>query len=161
MRIDKNKVVGFHYRLSDGQGQLLEDSYSAEPVIYLHGRHGIIGGLELAMAGKVAGDRFSVTVTPEQGYGERREDAQQRVPIKHLSGKSKKLRVGQVVSVSTDQGARQATVTKVGRFSVDLDTNHPLAGKTLTFDVEVISVRDASEEESAHGHAHGPGGHAH
>jgi FKBP-type peptidyl-prolyl cis-trans isomerase SlyD len=112
------------------------------------------------MEGKVAGDIFSVTVPPEEAYGMRQEGAAQRVPIKHLQG-ARKWRPGMIAHVQTDQGMKQVQVVKVGRFMADVDTNHPLAGKTLTFDIEVVDVREATAEEIAHGHAHGVGGHHH
>lgn len=167
MCIEKNKVVQLHYRLSDETGEL-ENSQSGHPMAYLHGHRNLIPGLEKALVGKKAGDGFSVEIPPEEAYGLPQPDRQQRVPIKHLFGNAKhknkaktKLKVGQVVSVQTDNGPRQVTIVKVGRHVVDVDTNHPLAGKTLSFDLEVVSVRDASAEEIAHGHAHGVGGHHH
>lgn len=163
MQIEKNKVVTFHYRLSEaGNDEALESSHDRDPLAYLHGRGTILKGLEQALEGKQNGDQVNVSLPPEQAYGPRREDAQQRIPIKHLIlGKNKKLRVGQIVAVNTQQGQREATIVKVGRFNVDVDSNHPLAGKTLVFDVEIVDVRDATEEEIAHGHAHGVGGHQH
>lgn|SRR5690606_5260973 len=157
MEIAKNKVVTFHYRLTDEEGSFTESSDERGPVAYLHGRNNILPGLEAELDGKRAGDELKVTVPPELAYGFRDEDAQQRVPIKHLV-RPGKLDVGSVVTVSTTSGYRRAIVKKVGRFNVDLDFNHPLAGKTLIFDVRIVDVRDATEEEIAHGHAHGPGG---
>jgi len=87
-------------------------------------------------------------------------DSIQRVPLKHLRARGR-LRPGMVAAVETEHGARQVTVVKVGKFNADVDTNHPLAGRTLSFDIEVLEVRAASEEEIAHGHAHGAGGHHH
>ena len=112
------------------------------------------------MAGKQAGDCFSVTLKPDQAYGYRREDAVQRIPIKQLS-RRKNLKPGAVVTVQTSQGPLDVTVIKAGKFMVDVDANHPLAGRTLTFDIDIVEVRDATEEELAHGHAHGDGGHHH
>jgi FKBP-type peptidyl-prolyl cis-trans isomerase SlyD len=166
MKIKHNAVVRFHYRLRDEEtGNELENSHGEEPNTYLHGRNAIVPGLESAMTGKEAGDIFSVTLEPEEGFGLRNEGQQQRVPLKHLMGqaqnKKKKPKVGDVVSVNTSAGPRKATVIKVGKFNVDLDANHPLSGKILTFDIEVVDVREATPEEVEHGHAHGPGGHQH
>lgn len=164
MNIAKDSVVAFHYRLSEEGGAELETSRDGNPSLYLHGHRNILPALEAAFEGKTSGDTFSVTLSPEQGYGFRREDSLQRIPIKHLmsSGSGKiKPKPGMVVSVQTDQGVRQVTVVKVGKFNVDADTNHPLADKTLTFDLEIMEVRAASAEEKAHGHAHGVGGHQH
>jgi len=164
MRVEKNKVVTFHYRVSEPDGAVLEDSHEGQPAVYLHGHLGVLTGLEDAMAGKQAGDRFSVTLSPEKTYGARRSDAVQRVSIKHVmtrGNKKETLRPGKVVQVNTHQGPRDVTVIKAGLKTVDVDTNHPLAGKTLSFDVEVVDVRDATTDELAHGHAHGAGGHEH
>ena len=158
MTIENKKVVSFHYTLKNDQGEEIESSREAEnPMIYLHGAGNIIPGLEKAMQGKVAGDQFEVTVGPAEAYGERNEGAIQRVPAKHF-GEGRRLKPGQLVILNTQQGPRQVTVLKVGRFNIDVDANHPLAGQSLTFDVEVTDVRDATEEEVSHGHVHGPGG---
>lgn len=160
MQIERDKAASFHYRLSDEQGNELENSHDGEPVAFIQGHRNIIRGLEEAMEGRKASDSFSVTISPEHAYGNRREGSQQRVPIKHLLNKGK-IKAGQVVSIQTEQGVRQGTVIKVGKFNVDIDTNHPFAGKTLSFEVEMLDVRDASPEELSHGHAHGVGGHQH
>jgi FKBP-type peptidyl-prolyl cis-trans isomerase SlyD len=160
MKIEKNTVVQFTYTLQDDAGDQLESSESGQPVAYLHGHNNMLEGLEEALQGKSAGDQFNVTLSPAQAYGERREGSEQRVPIKHLQG-AKKWRSGMIANVQTEQGARQVTVVKAGKFMVTVDTNHPFAGKTLTFDVEVLSVREATADEQAHGHAHGVGGHQH
>ena len=158
MNINNKKVVSFHYILKNDQGEEIESSREREnPMIYLHGAGNIIPGLEKAMEGKAAGDQFEVTVGPAEAYGERNEGAIQRVPAKHF-GEGRRLKPGQLVILNTQQGPRQVTVLKVGRFNIDVDANHPLAGQSLTFDVEVTDVRDATEEEVSHGHVHGPGG---
>ena len=157
MNIKDKKVVSFHYTLCDEHGKQLESSLEGEPTTYLHGTGSIIPGLEKALAGKVAGDTFEVNVEPAEAYGERHEDGVQRIPAKHFK-QAGPLKPGQVVVLQTRQGPRRLTVVKVGRFNVDVDTNHPMAGMTLTFDVEVSDVRDATDEEVSHGHVHGPGG---
>jgi FKBP-type peptidyl-prolyl cis-trans isomerase SlyD len=158
--IGDDKVVSFHYKLKDSDGTINENSQGGSPVVYLHGRDAIVPGLETQLKGKKSGEKFTATVPPEQGYGERNEAAVQRVPLKHLATRGP-IEVGQMVVVNTREGGRQARVLKVGHFNVDLDLNHPLAGKTLTFEIEVVDVRDATQEELTHGHAHGPGGHGH
>jgi FKBP-type peptidyl-prolyl cis-trans isomerase SlyD len=160
MTIGKNKVVEFHYSLSNESGDPLDSSRERQPMAYLHGAGNIIPGLEKAMAGRVAGDHFEVTVAPEEAYGVRNEGNVQRIPLKRL-GQLARPRPGQVLSLQTQQGPVQVTVVKVGRFNVDVDANHPLAGQVLNFEVDVVSVRDATPEELSHGHAHGPGGHHH
>jgi FKBP-type peptidyl-prolyl cis-trans isomerase SlyD len=156
VKVEDNKVVSFHYSLTDQDGSQLESSRERQPMSYLHGARNIIPGLERAMAGKSAGDEFQVTIEPRDAYGERSEAKIQRIPSKHFT--QGRLEPGQLVSIRTRQGPVQGTVLKVGRFNVDVDVNHPLAGKTLTFDVEITEVRDATREEVSHGHVHGPGG---
>jgi FKBP-type peptidyl-prolyl cis-trans isomerase SlyD len=158
--IADDAVVSFHYKLRDAEGAFNESSDGANPVVYLHGRNQIVPGLESEMAGKKSGDKFTATVAPELAYGRRDDKAVQRVPIKHLASRGPFVE-GQMVVVNTREGGRQARVVKVGHFNVDLDLNHPLAGKTLTFEIEIVEVRAATAEELAHGHAHGPGGHHH
>jgi len=161
VQIADKTVVQFHYTLRDETGEEMETSRGGEPSAYLHGAGNVIKGLENALAGKSAGDVFSATMGPEDGYGERQPGREQRVPIKHLIFSGKKLRAGMAVHLNTSKGSVPVTVVKAGRHSADIDTNHPMAGRTLTFDIEVIDVREATEEEVTHGHAHGPGGHHH
>jgi FKBP-type peptidyl-prolyl cis-trans isomerase SlyD len=158
--IGDHKVVSFHYKLRDVEGTFNESSEGASPVVYMHGHNNIVPGLETQLVGKKSGDKFTATVAPEQAYGLRNEEAVQRVPVKHIATRAP-YTVGQMVVVNTREGGRQARVVKVGHFNLDLDLNHPLAGKTLEFEIEVIDVREATEEERAHGHAHGPDGHGH
>lgn len=164
MPITADTVVSFHYRLSETGGELIESSYDSEPTLYLHGHNNLLPALEAALEGKDKGDTLTVSLTPEQGYGLRQEGAVQRIPIKHLHGHEKlknKIRPGMKVTVNTQQGPWDAVVLKVGKFNVDIDSNHPLAGRNLDFAIEVVDVREASADELAHGHAHGAGGHQH
>jgi FKBP-type peptidyl-prolyl cis-trans isomerase SlyD len=117
-------------------------------------------GVEKALEGHNIGDKFNVTLPPEETYGLRREDSEQRVPVKHLLG-AKKWKPGMMAVIQTDQGQRQVTVVKVGKFMVTVDNNHPMAGRTLDFELIVTDIRDATPEEVTHGHAHGIGGHHH
>jgi len=158
--IAKDFVVRFHYTLKDDAGELLDSSEDSEPMTYLHGHGSLMAGLEEALEGKATGDKLEVSLPPEKAFGERIEDAEQRIPVKHLGG-AKKWKPGMTATVHTDQGHRQVTVLKVGHTMATVDTNHPLAGKTLHFNVEVEDVRQATAEEVSHGHAHGPGGHHH
>lgn len=164
MKIEKNIVSSFHYRLSkiEASGEVieLETTFGGEPSLCLQGHGNVMAGVEAAMEGKTAGDIFSVTLEPKQAYGERREGSTQRVPMKHLLGK-KKPKVGDIVHINTEQGSKQATVLKVGLKNVDVDANHPLAGLSVQFDIEILSVREATTDEVQHGHAHGVGGHQH
>ena len=160
MIAEKDKVVTFHYVLTNADGKQMESSRESDPVSYLHGANNIISGLEKAMEGHAIQDKFSATLEPEEAYGVRNENNVQRVPLKRLKGLGK-IAVGQVLNLKTTQGQVQVTVLKVGRFNVDVDGNHPLAGVQLTFDIEITDIRDANEEETKHGHVHGPGGHQH
>jgi len=158
MIVEKDKVVSFHYTLTNAAGEELDTSRERGPMNYLHGANNIITGLEKAMEGHAVSDKFSVSVAPEEAYGQRNENNVQRIALKHLKGQGR-ISPGQVLSLQTRQGPVQVTVLKVGRFNVDVDGNHPLAGQTLNFEVEITAIRDASEEETKHGHVHGPGGH--
>ncbi|MFP8965093.1 FKBP-type peptidyl-prolyl cis-trans isomerase [Pokkaliibacter sp. CJK22405] len=160
MQIAKDTVVQFNYVLKDVEGNVLETSDEGSPVAYLHGHRNMMSGIEKALEGKSAGEKLTVTLAPEDAYGERKEEAEQRIPSKHLQG-AKRWQPGMVAVVNTDAGQRQVTVKKVGKFMITVDLNHPYAGKTLTFDLDVQSVREAQAEEIAHGHVHGDGGHHH
>ncbi len=170
MKIEHGKVVSFEYVLheqsnaeSTDNGEEIERSEADSPVSYLHGFPGLLHALQEGMAGLEAGAEHTVDIPPERAYGIRKENSIHRIPIKHVVGTpgKQKLRTGQVIRVNTPDGERDATVVKAGKFNVDIDTNHPLAGKHLRFVVKVLDVRDASEVELAHGHVHGPGGHDH
>jgi FKBP-type peptidyl-prolyl cis-trans isomerase SlyD len=160
VHIEKNRVVTLHYTLRDERGNVIESSNGRAPLSYLHGKGNIIPGLEQALAGKAAGDKVEVTVTPEQGYGPRDERLVQVVPRNRIGG-GEGLAAGMQVRSSGPQGPRLVTVVKVERDFVTVDGNHPLAGRTLRFSVEVEEVRKATHEEVSHGHVHGPGGHRH
>jgi FKBP-type peptidyl-prolyl cis-trans isomerase SlyD len=156
MNIEKNAVVRFHYTVTETGKDQLESSKQNDPLTVLVGHGAIIPGLEEAMLGKQAGETLTVTVAPEQAYGERREGMIQRIPKKLF--KNAKLANGMQVVLPTEMGPRAMTVLKVGMSVVDVDLNHPMAGKSLDFEVEILDVRAASEEEIAHGHVHGEGG---
>lgn len=163
MQIEKNKVVTFHYKVNEVGQEALEDSRGGEPLVYLHGHGSMIPGVEEALTGKKAGEHLEVTVPPEKAYGPRSDEAVQRVSKSHIVGAHKGTRFepGMMVQVNTPHGPRSVIVVKVGMTTLDVDANHPLAGRTLEFVIDVVDVRDASEEEITHGHAHGAGGHDH
>ena len=160
MKIEDNKVVQMHYHLTDEKGTVLDSSQGREPLSYIHGAGNIIIGLEKQLTGKAAGDKVNAVVAPAEGYGERDDNLVQVVPKSGFQG-DEELTVGMQVQVGSQQGNTIATVAKIEEEEVTLDVNHPLAGVTLTFDVEVVEVRDATKEELDHGHVHGPGGHQH
>lgn len=130
-------------------------------MFYLHGHKNLLPALEKQLEGKSIGDALTVTLRPDQAYGFRRDDAIQRVPIKHLLTKVRKYQPGMLVKVNTRQGPKDVTIVKVGKFNVDVDFNHPYAEKTLTFDIEIKGLRKATPEELSHHHAHGVNGDAH
>lgn len=162
MNAEKNKVVSFHYTVKGEDGEVVDSSHErGEALAVLLGHGSIIPGLEKALDGRAAGDTFSVQIAPEEAYGPRNADARQRVPKKYFQG-GNKLKAGDVTVLSLKEGGQRiVTVVKVGMTAIDVDLNHPLAGQTLTFDVEVIGVREPEPVELQHGHAHGAGGHQH
>ncbi|MBA3981540.1 MAG: peptidylprolyl isomerase [Alcanivorax sp.] len=160
MKVEAGKVVSFHYALYDSEGTLIEQSPEDTPSLCLIGANNIIRGVEAALKGHAAGDHIDVEISPEDGYGPRDDNMTQRLSAKYLRHAGK-LRPGMRVPVQTEEGQRWVTVLKVGLKTVDVDANHPLAGQTLRFVIDIQDVRDATAEEKAHGHAHGPGGHQH
>lgn len=162
MAIESGKVVTIHYTLKDVDGNLLESTDGNDPLAYLHGHHNIIPGLETALTGKAEGDTVSVLVAPEEGYGPRVPELIQEVPRSAFEGVDD-IAPGMAFHAGTDDGSsHRVVVTEVTAETVTVDGNHPLAGQSLNFDVKVVSVREAQEEEIAHGHVHGHGhGHDH
>ena len=159
MKIENDRVVRFHYTVSEQGQEPLETSEGREPLAILIGHGNIIPGLENAMEGRQAGDKFEVDVAAAQAYGEKREGLSQRIPKKHFG--NQRLEPGMQVILQTNFGPRAVTVEKIGMSVVDVDLNHPMAGKDLHFDVEIVEVREATAEELEHGHVHGDGGHHH
>jgi FKBP-type peptidyl-prolyl cis-trans isomerase SlyD len=158
--IAKNKVVKIKYVLRDGAGETLDES-GDEPLEYLHGAHNIVPGLEKQLEGKTVGDKLTAVVPPEEGYGPRHKVKPQQIPRSKFPPDAE-LEKGMGFTMRTDDGRRVPVwIAKIQGPTVYVDPNHPLAGETLHFDVEVVDVRDANEEEVAHGHPHGPGGHHH
>ena len=160
MQIAKNTVATIDYTLTNPEGQVLDSSKGAEPLSYLHGTGGIIPGLESALEGKSAGEKLSVTIPPDQAYGVRNEQLVQEVPRRMFQGVTD-IKNGMQFRTQSPQGMQVVTVVNVGDETVRIDGNHPLAGVTLKFDVDVVGVRSATSEELSHGHVHGPGGHQH
>ena len=160
MQIADRCVASFHYTLTNAGGEVLDSSRDREPLAYLHGAGNIVPGLEKALQGRAPGDRFDVSVAAEEGYGERHDELVQEVPRDAFRGVDT-LEPGMQFQAQTPQGALSVTVTKVEADTVTVDGNHPLAGETLNFAIEVTGVREASAEELEHGHVHGAGGHEH
>ncbi|MGH8322038.1 MAG: peptidylprolyl isomerase [Gammaproteobacteria bacterium] len=160
MRIAKDAVVSIDYILIDKDGSILDKSKAQEPLAYLHGSGNIIPGLEEALDGKAAGDSLQVTVPPEKAYGPRDDSLAQKVPRK-LFDTAHDIKPGMRFHAEGEHGHHTVTVTTVDAEHVTVDANHPLAGKTLKFDVTVVEVRAATGEELEHGHVHGAHGHHH
>jgi FKBP-type peptidyl-prolyl cis-trans isomerase SlyD len=158
LSIKKDSVVVFNYVLKDDGGAVIDESSPGEPLAYLHGHGNIVPGLERELEGRSSGDKLTVRIAPADGYGERSRDLVQKVPRRSLKGIAK-ISAGMRLHAQTASGPRAVTVTAVTGDMVTLDGNHPLAGQNLNFDIEITEVRDATEEELAHGHVHGPGGH--
>jgi FKBP-type peptidyl-prolyl cis-trans isomerase SlyD len=156
----RDRVVTLHCESRDDGGTVVETTRGGQPLVVLMGHRMLLRGLERALEGRAAGEQVEVTLPPEQAYGPRTEDQIKRLSKKYFPEPAR-LRPGQVTRVRTEQGLRAVTVVKVGGKVVDVDLNHPYAGKTLHFVLEVVEVRAATPEETAHGHVHGPGGHAH
>jgi len=159
MQISKHKVVSMDYTLTDDQGTVIDTSKGREPLAYIQGIGNIIPGLEAALEGRTEGESVAVRVEPEQGYGERDETLLRVVPRNLFD--VEEIQAGMQFHAQSEQGTEVVTVVSVTDEEVSVDSNHPLAGVALNFDVTIVEVRDASEEELSHGHVHGPGGHDH
>ncbi len=161
MKAGKDKVIAIHYTLTV-DGTKVESSHDRGEQLWILLGHGqLIPGLEAAIEGHEAGDALAVDIAPADGYGERQDDQIQRLSKKYVPN-ADRLKPGMsTVLKQKDGGQRAVTVHKVGMSTIDLDMNHPMAGKVLHFDVALGEVRDASEEEVTHGHAHAPGAEAH
>lgn len=156
MSIADKKVVSIQYTVLDDQGQIIDTSDGGEPLVFLCGAQNIIPGLEEALMGKNTGDELKVTVPAEKAYGEYNEEGVQQVPMEAFEG-VESIEPGMAFTAETEQGPMNLIVTAVEGEMVTVDANHPLAGKDLTFDVAVEDVRDATDDELAHGHVHGEG----
>lgn len=160
MQIANDRVVSIAYTLKDDDDNVIDQSTDGS-FCYLHGASNIIPGLENALTGKAAGDELSVTIPPEEAYGVRDDARVQAVP-RDMFPQDQDIQPGmQFHAQSPDGQAIVVMVAKVDADTVTVDGNHPLAGVQLNFDVKVMDIRDATEEELEHGHVHGPGGHEH
>jgi FKBP-type peptidyl-prolyl cis-trans isomerase SlyD len=160
MQIDTHKVVTLNYTLKDNDGVLIDQSNDGS-FAYLHGASNIVPGLEAVLQDKHAGDEFSVTIGPEQAYGSRDDSRMQAVP-RSMFPQDADVEPGMQFHAQGPDGSQLVvTVATVADDHVVVDGNHPLAGVTLNFDISVVDVRDATQEEIDHGHVHGPDGHGH
>jgi len=155
MQITDKAAVSIHYTLTTPGGEQLDSSIGEEPLLYLHGMGNIIPGLEAALVGKSVGDKFNVSIEPAQAYGEIDPEMVQVVSKRMFEDMD--LEVGMQFHADVSHGSGIITVTEIDGDDVTVDGNHPLAGETLIFDVEVIDVRPATADELEHGHVHGAG----
>jgi FKBP-type peptidyl-prolyl cis-trans isomerase SlyD len=156
MQITKNKVAAIHYTLRDNEGNILDSSEGRDPLYYIQGIGNLIPGMEEGLEGKASGEKLDIKVSPDKGYGELNPQLVQQVPLDAFGGQE----VKPGMRFNTNRGD-VVTVTEVGSETATVDGNHPLAGVELNFQVEILEVRIATDEELQHGHAHSPGGHSH
>lgn len=154
MQIADKLAVSIHYTLTNGKGEQLDSSVGEEPLLYLHGEHNIVQGLEEALNGKAIGDKINVTIQPEKAYGIYQEDMKQVVDKAMFEG-VESIEVGMMFHADVSHGTGVVTVTQIEGDEITIDGNHPLAGEALTFDVEIMDVREATADELQHGHIHG------
>src|SRR5260221_4853553 len=155
-------VVSLAYTLRLSNGEIIDFSEAADPLEYLHGAENIIPGLEAELTGLRVGDEKSIELSAEDGYSEYDPEEVEVIERAQLPKNLPTLKLGMVLAISDDDGNfSEAYVREIAQYSVTLDFNHPLAGQQLFFQVEVLGIREATEEELAHGHPHGVDGHEH
>lgn len=159
MKVSVNKVVSIHYTLTDNAGTVLDSSSGKDPLFYIQGLGHLIPGMEEGLEGRTAGEKLQLTISPDKGYGVRNNELVQQVPMSAFGGQM--VSPGMQFEAGAGDQRFIVTVTEINNDTVTIDGNHPLAGVELNFDVEVMEVREATEDELAHGHVHGPGGHHH
>ena len=158
--VTANKAVEIHYTLTNDKGETVDSSRDAAPLPYIHGNENLVPGLEKELEGKKVGDTIKTSIAPAEGYGERNPELTQTVPreVFQFDGE---IEVGMRFEAEAEHGIELVTVVAVDDEAVTIDANHPLAGETLNFDVEIMSIREATSEELEHGHVHGEGGCGH
>ncbi|SJM96395.1 FKBP-type peptidyl-prolyl cis-trans isomerase [Crenothrix polyspora] len=156
MQVANNMAVSIHYTLTNDAGEELDSSIGQETLDYLHGTGNIIAGLENAITGKSVGDKFTIRIAPEDAYGEIHEDRVQIISRDMFEGIDD-IQVGMQFHADVSHGPGVVTVIDINDDDITIDGNHPLAGVTLNFDVEVVDIRPATAEEVSHGHIHGAG----
>lgn len=157
MPITENSVVAFAYTLTDDSDEVIDSADTQNPLAYLHGHSQLIPGMENALTGRDIGDSFSIVLPPEEAYGIYDENLAGAMPRSAFEGVDE-VQVGMQFQMEFPGGLRVVTVSAVNDEHVTVDGNHPLAGETLHFDIEVVSIRPATKDEIEHRHAHGPGG---
>ena len=161
MKITQDHVALLEFELTSDAGEVLDTSQGRQPLAYIHGKGGILPGLEKALEGKTTGDEFKLRIPAEEAYGKYIDGMEQRVPRDQFPAEMELLVGMQLQAKGPDGQAHPVMITEVSEGEVVLDANHPLAGVPLNFAITVKEVRPATEEELGHGHVHGPGGHQH
>lgn len=156
MTIVNNVVATINYTLKNGNDLTIDSSVDKDPLVYIHGMGHLIPGLEKSLEGKVKGDKVNAVISPDDAYGPRRDDMVQVVPKTEFKD-IETMEIGTQFQVETENGDIIVTLIELRDEEVVLDGNHPLAGETLHFDVEIIDIREATEEELKSGHIHGKG----
>lgn len=159
-KIEQNTIASVHYTGTFTDGEIFDSSEGRDPLSFEVGKGQMISGFEQEMLGAEIGEKREFTLTPDRAYGERDEDAVQTIPRSQFP-EGMEIEVGMVLGAQSEMGPIQFSVSSVEDDSVTVDFNHQMAGMTLRFSVEVVGVREATRDELAHGHAHGPGGFEH
>jgi len=159
MKVGLNKVVAIHYTLTNNEGTVLDSSNGRGPLNFIHGLGHLIPGMEEGLHGKEVGNKFQLKVSPEKGYGNYQNEMVQQVPLSAFAGQE--INVGMQFEAGSDEQRFLVNIKAIDAETVTVDGNHPLAGVELNFDIEVMEIREATDDEIAHGHVHGPEGHHH
>jgi len=154
MKIIEQKVVSITMIVKNAEGEIVDQASEQDPLVYLHGHNNLFPALEEELEGKQMGDKVSLTLTPETGYGERDESLVSELPSSQFQGVDT-IEAGMMFQADSPQGPVMLTVIGVDGDSIKVDANHPMAGQTLSFEIEVKDIRDATAEEISHGHPHG------
>jgi FKBP-type peptidyl-prolyl cis-trans isomerase SlyD len=161
MSVEMKKVITFNFTVKDKEGLVLDSSENKEPLSYLSGTNSILPKLEETLSGMIIGSKKNVKIAANDAYGEYKEEAVQTVKKEQFPQEAQLVVGARYVANSPDGAQMPFVITDVKEDDITVDFNHPLAGKDLEFDVELVDVRDATPEEMQHGHVHGPGGHNH
>ena len=160
MKISHQKVVGIEYTLKDNAGGIVDSNAGGDPLYFIQGMGTIVPGLEIALNDRALGESFEVEVKAVDGYGEYDPERKRAIPRASVP-QLKDVQPGAMLQASGPEGTSVVTVAEVTETEIVIDGNHPMAGKDLFFSISVKEIRDATAEELAHGHVHGPGGHHH
>ena len=159
MKVSLNKVIAIHYTLTNNEGTVLDSSNGRSPLNFIHGLGHLIQGMEEGIDGKEVGNKFQLKVSPEKGYGNYQNEMVQQVPLSAFAGQE--IKVGMQFEAGTEEQRFLVNIKAIDAETVTVDGNHPLAGVELNFDIEIMDIREATEDEIAHGHVYGPEGHHH